>query len=152
DLQSVSSRDPAGIAYVPRARITENRTMNEQLLRTIRLALRAAPAAALATGIVCPAALGNPGDLDPTFADVGRFVPPEVFNGAAQSVAEQDDDVFFAGGDRFGSFYYETTTHGFAGRVSVDGTLDDVFDAPDLAQTMVIDTAIQPDGKIVGIG
>jgi hypothetical protein len=56
--------------------------MNEQLRRTIRHALRAAPTVALATGIVCPAALGDPGDLDPTFADVGRFVAPEGFIGS----------------------------------------------------------------------
>src|SRR5262245_12568099 len=125
--------------------------MNEQILRTIRLAQRAAPTAALATGLACPAALGAPGDLDPTFGDVGRFTPPGGFEGFAQSVTTQDDDVVFAGGE-LGSFYFSVEPFGFAGRVSINGTLDAAFDAPDLAHTLVIDTATQPDGKIVGIG
>jgi len=127
--------------------------MNDKIPKTIRQVLRAAPAAALATGIVSPAALGDPGDLDPTFADVGRFTPPpDDRKGRAQSIVLQDDDYVFAGGGLAYGFY-ETDTLGFADRLSVDGAFDAAFDAPDLANTLVIDVEVQPDdGKIVGIG
>jgi uncharacterized delta-60 repeat protein len=108
---------------------------------------------AIATGLICPAALGDPGDLDPTFADVGRFVGPEDFDGNARGVAPQDDDFVFAGGELVTYYYYYAEyTHGFAGRVLVDGTLDTGFDAPGLDDTFVVDAAVQPDGKLVGIG
>jgi len=126
--------------------------MNDKIPQTIRNVLRAAPAAALATGIVCPAALADPGDLDPTFADVGRFTPPDL-RGRAQSLVTQEDNYLFAGGGlEFDFFTYETDTIGFADRLSVDGILDAGFNAPDLADTLVVDTATQPDNKIVGVG
>ena len=126
--------------------------MNDKIPQTIRQVLRAAPAAALATGIVCPAALADPGDLDPTFADVGRFTPPDL-RGRAQSLVTQEDNYVFAGGGlEFDFFTYETDTLGFADRLSVDGILDAGFNAPDLADTLVVDTATQPDNKIVGVG
>jgi uncharacterized delta-60 repeat protein len=124
--------------------------MNEEFFRTIRIALRTAPTAALVSGIVCPPALGDPGDLDPTFADVGRLAPEG--SGVVRSLeAEDDDDVFFAGGGLSRSFY-ETESVGLAGRFAVDGTLDDAFSVSGLRDTLIIDTAIQPDGKVVGIG
>jgi uncharacterized delta-60 repeat protein len=127
--------------------------MNDKIPRTIRHVLRAAPAAALATGVVCPAALADPGDLDPTFADVGRFTPPDDLGGRAQSLVTQEDNYVFAGGElEFDFFTYETDTLGFADRLLVDGTLDADFNAPDLADTLVVDTATQPDNKIVGVG
>src|SRR5688572_329304 len=127
--------------------------MNDKIPQTIRQVLRAAPAAALATGIVCPAALGDPGDLDPTFADVGRFTPPDDLQGRAQSIVVQDDDYILAGGGLVYHGFYETDTLGFADRLSFDGAFDAAFDAPDLANTLVIDVEVQPDdGKIVGIG
>ena len=126
--------------------------MNDKIPQTIRQVLRAAPAAALATGIVCPAALADPGDLDPTFADVGRFTPPDL-RGRAQSLVTQEDNYVFAGGGlEFDFFTYETDTLGFADRLSVDGILDAGFNAPDLVDTLVVDTATQPDNKIVGVG
>src|SRR5688572_17212544 len=129
--------------------------MNDKIPKTIRQVLRAAPAAALATGMVCPAALGDPGDLDPTFADVGRFVfaPPDDRQGRAQSIVVQDDDYILAGGGLVYHGFYETDTLGFADRLSVDGAFDAAFEAPDLANTLVIDVEVQlDDGKIVGIG
>ena len=127
--------------------------MNDKIPQTIRQVLRAAPAAALATGIVCPAALADPGDLDPTFANVGRFTPPDDLRGRAQSLVTQEDNYVFAGGGlEFDFFTYETDTLGFADRLSVDGILDAGFNAPDLADTLVVDTATQPDNKIVGVG
>ena len=126
--------------------------MNDKIPQTIRQVLRAAPAAALATGIVCPSALADPGDLDPTFANVGRFTPPDL-RGRAQSLVTQEDNYLFAGGGlEFDFFTYETDTIGFADRLSVDGILDAGFNAPDLADTLVVDTATQPDNKIVGVG
>jgi len=126
--------------------------MNTNVRQTIRRVLHVAPAAALTAGIVCPAALGDSGDLDPTFASVGRFTPPDDFQGVVQSFAIQDDNYVFAGGELEYDFYYYFIPHGFAGRVSADGALDAAFAAPDLADTLTIDMAIQPDGKTVGVG
>jgi uncharacterized delta-60 repeat protein len=126
--------------------------MNVQLLRSVRCALRAAPAAALATSFACPTALADPGDLVPDFADVGRFVAPDDFNGPAFSLDAQDDDFVLAGGETFYFYWYDRVTQGFASRLSGDGTLDPTFDAPDLAGLMVVETAMQTDGKVVGIG
>jgi len=112
--------------------------MNDKIPQTIRNVLRAAPAAALATGIVCPSALADPGDLDPTFANVGRFTPPDDLRGRAQSLVTQEDNYVFAGGGlEFDFFTYETDTLGFADRLSVDGILDAGFNAPDLVDTLV---------------
>ena len=69
--------------------------------RLLRDACRAAPGAALACGIVSSTTLAAPGDLDPGFGDVGRFVLPD-FLGAASSLAKQDDSVIVAGGDLLG--------------------------------------------------
>ena len=128
--------------------------MNEQLLKSLRYACPAAPTAALATGIVCPVALADPGDLDPGFADVGRFVVPENL-GMAQTVETQDDDIVFVGGGIFRDYFYyfsDSFTRGLAGRLSGTGTLDAGFEAPGLDDVFVLDTDVQSDGKIVGVG
>jgi uncharacterized delta-60 repeat protein len=125
-------------------------TGSPQLLRSIRRALRTAPTAALVVGIACPAALADPGDFDPGFADVGRFVGAD-FTGNARAIETQDDDFIFAGGDVYYAYYYEDLEYGFAGRLAPDGTLDTTFDAPELADAFVIDSAVRGDGKIVGI-
>jgi uncharacterized delta-60 repeat protein len=126
--------------------------MNEQLLNSLRHACRAAPTAALATGIVCPVALGDPGDLDPGFADVGRYVAP-TDNGIAQTVETQDENILFTGGELVLDFYFgDSNSRGFAGRLSGTGMLDVGFAAPGLDDVFVRDTAVQSDGKIVGVG
>ena len=123
--------------------------MNQQILRVLRNACRAA----LASGIVSPAVLAAPGDLDPGFADVGRFVLPD-FLGPALSVGAQDDSIILAGGEVVPDFNSsaDDQAHGFANRVSSTGTLDATFAAPGLDGVMVVDAAVQPDGKIVGVG
>jgi uncharacterized delta-60 repeat protein len=125
--------------------------MNAPLLRSIRHVLRAAPAAALAAGIAGPAVLADPGDLDPAFGDIGRFVGADL-PGNARAIETQDDDFIFAGGDYYVSYFYENMEFGFAGRLSPDGALDTLFNAPELADVLVIDTVVRSDGKIVGIG
>jgi hypothetical protein len=50
--------------------------MNNTLAKMIPLLARGiAPTAALASGLMSPLALGASGDLDPTFADMGRLGP-----------------------------------------------------------------------------
>lgn len=127
--------------------------MNQRLLTVLRNTCRAAPTAALASGIVSPVALAAPGDLDPGFADVGRFVLPD-FLGPALAVAAQDDGIILAGGEVVPDFNSsaDDQAHGFANRVSSTGTLDASFAAPGLDGIMVVDAEVQADGKIVGVG
>ena len=75
-----------GVVELHHMQTTETRNMNEHLLNSLRHACRAAPTAALATGFVCPVALAGPGDLDPGFADIGRYVAPNDLIGIAQTV------------------------------------------------------------------
>jgi uncharacterized delta-60 repeat protein len=85
----------------------------------------------------------------PTSADSHR----PTLRGRAQSLVTQEDNYVFAGGGlEFDFLHYDTDTLGFADRLSVDGILDAGFNAPDLADTLVVDTATQPDNKIVGVG
>ncbi|MGB5101948.1 MAG: hypothetical protein WBO04_01345 [Steroidobacteraceae bacterium] len=46
--------------------------LRESIAKTLRLARAEAPAAALASGLIVTAAWGKPGDLDPSFGNVGR--------------------------------------------------------------------------------
>ena len=124
--------------------------IREQIVRTLRCARYAAPTAGLAMGVLCPAALGAPGDLDPAFADVGRFILPGV--GAVWSIETQDDDILLEGGDENYVAYHGIDTDGFASLVSSTGILDTGFEAPDVAGIAIFDTARQGDEKIVGIG
>ena len=60
--------------------------LRDSIATTIKLTGGAVPAAALVSSLLGPAALGAPGDLDPSFADVGRAYPlPELY-GAAWSI------------------------------------------------------------------
>ena len=82
--------------------VQETATIRNAISRILRHAREAAPAAtaALASGLLCPLALGAPGDLDPSFGDVGRTGLMVDFAGPAWSVEPVDDgQVIFAGGD-----------------------------------------------------
>jgi len=111
----------------------------------------ASAAAVAATGLLGPAALAAPGDLDPSFADVGRWSGPNL-DGPLWSLDVQDNDaILFGGGVEycyFGCYYLSD----FTGRLLPDGTIDPGFAAASLADTIVYDTALQGDGKVVGVG
>ena len=115
-----------------------------------RLASGIASAAAFAaTGLLGPAALAAPGDLDPSFADVGRWSGPDL-DGPLWSLDVQDNAILFAGGDEY--CYYYCDLSDFTGRLLANGTLDTGFSGASLARTVVYDTAPQSDGKLVGVG
>ena len=80
--------------------------IREQIVRMLRCARYAGPTAGLAMGVLCPAALGAPGDLDPTFADVGRFIFPSDTSGAVWSIETQADDILVEGGGWYRRDYY----------------------------------------------
>ena len=84
-----------------------------------------APTAAVATGLMSPMALGAPGDLDPTFGDVGRVSSALDFAGPAWSLLPlEDGDTMFAGGDHCDGFYCYYYDDGFAGLLSDTGSLE----------------------------
>jgi len=96
-------------------------------------------------------ALAAPGDLDPTFGKVGRvsgIVPAVV--ACLTSVDVRDDDAVFSGG---GGEYdcYASYVDDFVGRLLPDWMPDAGFAAAALDRTAVYDTALQPDGKLVGV-
>ena len=114
--------------------------------------IRAAPGA-LTLAIVASLTLAAPGDLDPGFGDVGRLLLPEL-PGPALSVAAQDDGIIVAGGKIVRDFDTELDDQalGFAVRLTANGILDATFVAPALDDIMVVDTELQSDGRIVGVG
>lgn len=124
----------------------------------LRIRLVAAPQretglvpAAIASGLLCQAAWGAPGDLDPSFGNVGRASPwPELSATAWAVEALDDDEILVAGGDYYASYYYELTD--FAGRLLASGERDATFAAAQLENTDVYDIAVQGDGKAVGVG
>jgi len=116
-----------------------------------RLAHGMASAAAIATaGLIGPAALSAPGDLDPSFADVGRKSDLDL-DGPLWSLNVQDNNaILFGGGDEY--CYYSCDLTDFNGRLLPDGTVDAGFSAAPLDKAIVYDTALQSDGKLVGVG
>ncbi len=119
----------------------------------LRLAPGIASAAAVAaTGLLGPAALAAPGDLDPSFADVGRWAGPNL-DGPLWSLDLQDDNaILFAGGEEYCGYYDYCDATDFTGRLLPDGTIDPGFGALSLDKATLYDTALQNDGKIVGVG
>lgn len=72
--------------------------MKKAIPKTIPLLARGAtPGAAVASSLLSPLALGASGDLDPSFADVGRLALPDL-SGPLWSIEPQDDEAVFAGG------------------------------------------------------
>jgi uncharacterized delta-60 repeat protein len=144
--------------------VQETARIKNSISQILRRARESAPTAtaALASGLLCPLALGAPGDLDPSFGEVGRTGLMVDFAGPAWSVEPQgDDQLIFAGGDDSPCYdYYYWGFHdcdrvvepGFLGRLSSTGSIDLVFTAARLEDTVVLDTAVQPDGKVVGVG
>jgi uncharacterized delta-60 repeat protein len=110
-------------------------------------------AAAVAAGMAGSPAMANPGDLDPSFGDVGRqsTIEGEIY-GSLWSVDVRDDDsvLFGGGGEYYGS--YSNYEDYFVGHLLPDGTPDAGFAEATLGQAAVYDTTLQADGKIVGVG
>jgi uncharacterized delta-60 repeat protein len=130
--------------------------MKKPLATLIPLLARGlAPAAAVTTGLMSPLAIGASGDLDPTFADVGRTTNFD-FGGPAWSLeAVSDDEVMFAGGDECAGWYcgyYYDLAYEFVGRMDGSGAVDASFAAERLEDVKVFDVAVQPDGKVVAVG
>ena len=98
-------------------------------------------------------ASGNPGDIDPSFADRGFFTSTELPGSANSILAAGDGTYFISGG-------YTTATRswdfdgnrlhgaGFLGRLTTAGTFAAL--GPVLPGE-VLTTVLQPDQKIVGI-
>ena len=132
--------------------------MRAQISKALRHALYAAPAAALAMGVIAPVALGDPGDLDPAFADVGRYNLPVEGRGVVWSIEPQEERLLLSGGfegyapgDCSGCIRHYA--RGFWTRIWGDGVFDDSFWPTNALNNLeVFDTAIRADDKIVGVG
>jgi uncharacterized delta-60 repeat protein len=106
---------------------------------------------ALATGVFCPAAIGDPGDLDPTFGDVGRVETLSGLNGTAASLALQNDDVIIAGGEAmFNPIIRRGVVRGFVSRLTDSGQVDSTF-AAGLSGVQVFDIEVSHQ-RVVGVG
>lgn len=113
-------------------------------------------AAVAAAGLVSATALAAPGELDPSFADVGRQSDLGVANSTysmrlVSAEALEDDDVLFGGGGEY--CYWGCYVSMFLGRLGADGELDAAFGLPVVpGDTLLSDTVAQADGKLVGVG
>ena len=126
--------------------------IREAVLRALQQARHTAPRAGivLVASLAAPLAEGGPGDLDPSFGDAGRLELPDL--GPVWSLELEDDgDGFLAGGDYF-CYYDDCSLTSFTHPFSSSGALDLDYTHPELPGTLVLDTARQPDGKLVGIG
>ena len=106
-----------------------------------------APTAVLASGLLSTAAWSAPGDLDPTFGDVGRSIGWPGTRGTLWALQPlPDDDLLFAG---CGTYYDDCISTAYTGRLDGDGTLDRLLAEALLGQAVVHDFALQPDGKVL---
>ena len=125
--------------------------IREAVIGALQQARHTAPRAGivLVGSLAAPLVEGAPGDLDPTFGDAGRLELPDL--GPVWSLELEDDgDGFLAGGDYY-CFYYCSFAN-FTRPFSSSGALDPDYTHPELPGTLILDTALQPDGKLVGIG
>ncbi len=112
---------------------------------------------AIAVSLLCPPALGAPGDLDPTFGDVGRSTPLGRFDQVWAIDAIDDDEMLYAGVDYYCksdwyNSYYCVDAFGFSGRLLGTGERDPAYAAAVLERMVILDIAAQGDSKAVGTG
>ena len=125
-----------------------------------KITKRIVPTTAIASGLLSQPSFGAPGDLDPTFGDMGRVGAALSLKGPAWSVraALAGDESFVAGGDFVGWHHFDGCDYdscyadGFIGQFSAAGSLDLEVAAAPLSTTEVFDFALQPDGKVVAVG
>jgi uncharacterized delta-60 repeat protein len=126
-----------------------------------QLARVAAPSTAIATALVAPFAQAGTGDLDPSFADRGRYGPVVWLKGAARSVEARDEGgAILGGGDVDTSCYYswycwyDIVWEGsnFIDALNDNGAVDSAYDAGAPAGVEVFDLARQADGSVVAVG
>jgi uncharacterized delta-60 repeat protein len=101
--------------------------------------------------------LSAPGDLDPTFGDMGRVGSALNFHGPAWSAQALAGDETLIAGSKFCegfycNYYYQSYADGFMAEISPAGALDLEVAAAPLAETEVFDAALQPDNKVVAVG
>ena len=109
-----------------------------------------APTAALASGLLSTAAWSAPGDLDPTFGDVGRSLDWPGARGELWALQPMpDDDLLFSG---CGTYYDDCIASGFTGRLDNAGSFDRLLVEAMLGEAVVYDFARQADGKVVAVG
>jgi uncharacterized delta-60 repeat protein len=119
----------------------------------IRLVGLEAAAVAAAAGMSGSPATAAPGDLDPSFGDVGRqssIAVPSYYSSLWSVDVQSDDSVLFGGGGEYD--YYGSYDDNFVGRLLPNGVPDASFAAAALERTAVYDTTLQPDGKVIGVG
>ena len=123
----------------------------------LRQAQVSRPAIAALSGLATPLALAAPGDLDPSFGDVGRINPLSDLSELPIWSLEAQEDGFILGGggdncEYYCSYYYYRRyyTSGFTALMDSDGAAESVSD--DLSDIQVLDFARQDDGKAIGVG
>lgn len=126
-----------------------NRSQN---IDSIKIRLVAPAAVAAASGLLSPAAWSAPGDLDPSFGDVGRSMY-RALNGDVSAVVADGDGVFIGGGVDYTVSYYGTYEFdGFVELLGGDGIRDDRFQPLYRGSSDIVDLARMPDGKVVAVG
>jgi uncharacterized delta-60 repeat protein len=111
------------------------------------------PAAVIAAGLTGPVAWSAPGDLDPTFGNVGRAELPQDLSGAVWSLeAMHDDGYLLAGGDEYCGYYTSCDDLGFATSLSGSGVPDAAYLAAIPGDLRALHVAAQKDGRLVGMG
>ncbi|RPI13056.1 MAG: hypothetical protein EHM60_10150 [Lysobacterales bacterium] len=122
-----------------------------QASESIKIRLVAPTAAAAVTSLLSQAAWTAPGDLDPSFGDVGRSILSDSY-GSVRGLVTDGDDVLFAGDGQSYEYYSGYDMGGFVDRFDAAGDKDVLFGALRLDLASFSDVAWQVDGKVVAVG
>ena len=109
------------------------------------------PAAVIAAGLSGPVAWSAPGDLDPTFGNLGFAELPQDLSGAIWALEAVDDRYQAAGVEEFCP-YYCYYSDGFADSLSGTGVADPAYSPAFPVKPDGWSLAWQRDGKLVGGG